>query len=104
VEARAHALRKAPAQNARCTWSGLHSPCIHDTESLVCPHSQSVVISGESGAGKTETAKILLQYLAEVSCSAGSDLHTRVLKTNPIMESFGCAKTVWCVHAPHMAL
>jgi myosin heavy subunit len=54
-----------------------------------------VVISGESGAGKTETAKILLQYLAEVSCSAGSDLHTRVLKTNPIMESFGCAKTVW---------
>mmetsp|Transcript_24541 Transcript_24541/g.80804 ORF Transcript_24541/g.80804 Transcript_24541/m.80804 type:complete len:1323 (+) Transcript_24541:97-4065(+) len=56
--------------------------------------SQSVIISGESGAGKTETAKILLEYLAEVSCS-GSDLHTRVLKTNPIMESFGCAKTVW---------
>jgi len=56
--------------------------------------SQSVIISGESGAGKTETAKILLEYLAEVSCS-GSDLHKRVLKTNPIMESFGCAKTVW---------
>ncbi|EOD24030.1 hypothetical protein EMIHUDRAFT_450657 [Emiliania huxleyi CCMP1516] len=54
----------------------------------------SVIISGESGAGKTETAKILLEYLAEVSCS-GSDLHKRVLKTNPIMESFGCAKTVW---------
>jgi len=63
------------------------------------PPPQSVVISGESGAGKTETAKILLQYLAEVSCSAGSDLHTRVLKTNPIMESFGCAKTVWCAAA-----
>ena len=57
-------------------------------------HLQSVVISGESGAGKTETAKILLQYLAEVT-AAGSDLHTRVLQTNPIMESFGCAKTVW---------
>ena len=56
---------------------------------------QSVIISGESGAGKTETAKILLQYLAEVS-AAGSDLHMRVLQTNPIMESFGCAKTVWC--------
>eukprot|EP00908_Phaeocystis_cordata_P013472 Transcript_24534.p1 GENE.Transcript_24534~~Transcript_24534.p1 ORF type:complete len:649 (-),score=354.69 Transcript_24534:61-2007(-) len=56
--------------------------------------SQSVIISGESGAGKTETAKILLQYLAEVS-AAGTDLHTRVLQTNPIMESFGCAKTVW---------
>jgi len=57
--------------------------------------SQSVIISGESGAGKTETAKILLQYLAAVSSSAGSDLHVRVLQTNPIMESFGCAKTVW---------
>ena len=62
------------------------------------PSWQSVVISGESGAGKTETAKILLQYLAEVT-AAGSDLHTRVLQTNPIMESFGCAKTVW--YAPH---
>lgn len=34
-----------------------------------------------------------------MSCAAGSDLHVRVLKTNPIMESFGCAKTVWCVRA-----
>mmetsp|Transcript_4176 Transcript_4176/g.9039 ORF Transcript_4176/g.9039 Transcript_4176/m.9039 type:complete len:1309 (+) Transcript_4176:110-4036(+) len=59
-------------------------------------HSQSVIISGESGAGKTETAKILLQYLAEVSSgSSNSDLHHRVIQTNPIMESFGCAKTVW---------
>eukprot|EP00308_Calcidiscus_leptoporus_P024250 CAMPEP_0119366430 /NCGR_PEP_ID=MMETSP1334-20130426/13293_1 /TAXON_ID=127549 /ORGANISM="Calcidiscus leptoporus, Strain RCC1130" /LENGTH=1364 /DNA_ID=CAMNT_0007382635 /DNA_START=58 /DNA_END=4152 /DNA_ORIENTATION=+ len=57
--------------------------------------SQSVIISGESGAGKTETAKILLQYLADVSTAGQSDLHTRVLQTNPIMESFGCAKTVW---------
>ena len=56
---------------------------------------QSVVISGESGAGKTETAKILLQYLAAVSSAAGGDLHTRVLQTNPIMENFGNARTVW---------
>jgi len=56
--------------------------------------SQSVIISGESGAGKTETAKILLQYLAAVSAQSGGDLHNRVLQTNPIMESFGCAKTV----------
>ena len=62
--------------------------------------SQSVIISGESGAGKTETAKILLKYLAAVATpqdGSGGDLHTRVLQTNPIMESFGCAKTVWCV-------
>jgi len=57
--------------------------------------SQSVVISGESGAGKTETAKILLKYLAAVSSAAGGDLHTHVLQTNPIMENFGNARTVW---------
>ena len=57
--------------------------------------SQSVIISGESGAGKTETAKILLQYLAAVSSTAGGDLHKRVLQTNPIMENFGNARTVW---------
>ena len=69
----------------------------------VSPHSlitaplcaQSVIISGESGAGKTETAKILLQYLAVVSTTAGGDLHQRVLQTNPIMENFGNARTVW---------
>ena len=64
--------------------------------------SQSVIISGESGAGKTETAKILLKYLAAVATpqdGSGGDLHKRVLQTNPIMESFGCAKTVWCVLA-----
>ena len=60
-----------------------------------CVLEQSVVISGESGAGKTETAKILLQYLAAVSTSAGGDLHDRVLQTNPIMENFGNACTVW---------
>ncbi|KOO33649.1 myosin motor domain [Chrysochromulina tobinii] len=57
--------------------------------------SQSVIISGESGAGKTETAKILLMYLAAVSSSGGGDLHERVLQTNPIMENFGNARTVW---------
>ena len=61
--------------------------------------SQSVIISGESGAGKTETAKILLQYLAAVSTSGSGDLHKQVLQTNPIMESFGCAKTVWYASA-----
>jgi len=54
-----------------------------------------VIISGESGAGKTETAKILLMYLAAVSSSGGGDLHERVLQTNPIMENFGNARTVW---------
>jgi myosin heavy subunit len=63
--------------------------------------NQAVVISGESGAGKTETAKLLLQYLAAAASgtSAGSTdergaLQNAVMATNPVMESFGCAKTV----------
>ena len=64
--------------------------------------NQAVVISGESGAGKTETAKFLLNFLARAAAgnsAAGaederSSLQRRVMGTNPIMESFGCAQTV----------
>ena len=64
--------------------------------------NQAIVISGESGAGKTETAKFLLTHLARAvtgnACEMDSDtrasLQTRVMGTNPVMESFGCAQTV----------
>ena len=62
--------------------------------------SQSVVVSGESGAGKTETNKHLMRYLAWRSRArsgggeaAGDDLAEAVLRTNPILEAFGNAKT-----------
>nr|XP_025614825.1 myosin-2 isoform X2 [Arachis hypogaea] len=54
--------------------------------------NQSIIISGESGAGKTETAKIAMQYLADLgggSCGIEND----VLQTNFVLESFGNAKT-----------
>uniref|UniRef100_A0A3B4GFG2 Unconventional myosin-X-like n=1 Tax=Pundamilia nyererei TaxID=303518 RepID=A0A3B4GFG2_9CICH len=65
--------------------------------------SQCILISGESGAGKTESTKLLLQFLSVMSQnSAGtppSEKSTRVeqaiVQSSPIMEAFGNAKTVY---------
>lgn len=60
--------------------------------------NQCVIISGESGAGKTEAAKRIMQYIANVlvdNASADiSKIKDMVLATNPLLESFGCAKTL----------
>ena len=63
---------------------------------------QCILVSGESGAGKTEASKIVMKYLGAVSSLRGDDeekaagqlVGTKMMNSNPILEAFGNAKTV----------
>uniref|UniRef100_M4BA74 Myosin motor domain-containing protein n=1 Tax=Hyaloperonospora arabidopsidis (strain Emoy2) TaxID=559515 RepID=M4BA74_HYAAE len=65
--------------------------------------NQSILVSGESGSGKTESTKFLMQFLTSVGRDAATDpvktsgavdIGRRILQTNPILESFGNAQTI----------
>lgn len=61
--------------------------------------SQSILITGESGAGKTENTKRVIHYLTAISSKSSSNsiessLEQQLILTNPILESFGNAQTV----------
>ncbi|KAF4073002.1 hypothetical protein AMELA_G00253940 [Ameiurus melas] len=71
-----------------------------NVQGQVEPVDQSLVVSGESGAGKTWTSRCLMKYYATVATSSQKCQHTverierRVLDSNPIMEAFGNACTL----------
>ncbi|KAL2914326.1 class II myosin [Polyrhizophydium stewartii] len=60
--------------------------------------NQSILITGESGAGKTENTKKVIQYLAAAASVGGpknlGKLEQQILQANPILESFGNAQTI----------
>mmetsp|Transcript_13928 Transcript_13928/g.34013 ORF Transcript_13928/g.34013 Transcript_13928/m.34013 type:complete len:1221 (+) Transcript_13928:174-3836(+) len=66
------------------------------TQMINKKENQCVIISGESGAGKTETSKLIMRYISAVSGKSAHvvEVKEKMLSSNPILESFGNAKTV----------
>lgn len=64
-----------------------HQALVHQKQ------NQAIVISGESGSGKTESANFLLKQLVFLGKAPNRNLEERILQVNPIMEAFGNART-----------
>lgn len=57
------------------------------------PQNQCILISGESGAGKTESTKLIMKQLMEL-CKSNSQLEQQIIQVNPLLEAFGNAQTL----------
>jgi myosin heavy subunit len=56
-------------------------------------NNQSILVSGESGAGKTHATKLIMEYLVNIS-GKGIKIKNKIINANPILEAFGNAKTI----------
>jgi len=67
---------------------------VNETRKNVNKQSQTIVISGESGAGKTELAKICMRHLEQLqSTKLSNDLVDKIILCNPVLEALGNAST-----------
>ena len=58
-------------------------------------NDQTILVSGESGAGKTHATRSLMKFLAHVSSNkSNNNIQNKVIQSNPILEAFGNAKTL----------
>ena len=86
-------------KNLPHTWAITHNTYWEMRENR---HDQTILISGESGAGKTEGAKIVVKYVGILSTMRGTQeqksavekVNKRIAAASPILEGFGNAKTV----------
>ncbi|KAJ3370436.1 Myosin type-2 heavy chain 1 [Kappamyces sp. JEL0680] len=103
-----HSVRLRYSQESIYTYSGLFAIAEEAYRKMVVERrNQSIIVSGESGAGKTMSAKFVMRYFAIVEeltggtksshpkqgQDEGGSIEDAVLGTNPIMEAFGNAKT-----------
>ena len=96
--------------NSFFTRDDYYSPHVYEASALAYRSmsyqgkTQTILVSGESGAGKTETVKIVMSHLAKIQSMMLSDLDDtirgstsriveKVLESNPLFEAFGNAKT-----------
>ncbi|VDI08202.1 chitin synthase [Mytilus galloprovincialis] len=55
---------------------------------------QVILVSGESGAGKTESTKLMVKHLVYMCPNGSDDLHNKIVQVNPLLEAFGNAQTI----------
>ena len=94
-----HMRARPPPFLAQAAALVCHSPvlrCLIEPPTQTERKDQTILVSGDSGSGKTESTKFMMQYLAAVAQKTDSTDNTeqRVLQCNPVLEAFGNAKTL----------